>query len=133
MIGDLGNLPAYRGGVALGPMLKEKFNVPVFINNDADLFALGEAMEGSLPHLNQKLHKAGSQKSYQNLVGLTLGTGFGLGVVIRGNLIRGDNSLPNEIWLMRNPEYPQANIEESVSIRGIQRSFRKLSGRNDDL
>jgi glucokinase len=133
VIGDLGNLPAYRGGVALGPMLKEKFNVPVFINNDADLFALGEAMEGSLPHLNQKLHKAGSQKSYQNLVGLTLGTGFGLGVVIRGNLIRGDNSLPNEIWLMRNPEYPQANIEESVSIRGIQRSFRKLSGRNDDL
>ena len=32
IIGDLGNLPAFRGGVALGPMLKQHFNMPVFIN-----------------------------------------------------------------------------------------------------
>ena len=30
IIGDLGNLPAFRGGVALGPMLKEKFHLPVY-------------------------------------------------------------------------------------------------------
>ena len=34
IIGDLPNLPAFRGGVALGPMLHKKFNLPVFINND---------------------------------------------------------------------------------------------------
>ena len=28
IIGDLPNLPAFRGGVALGPMLEEKFGVP---------------------------------------------------------------------------------------------------------
>ncbi|MFO7878445.1 MAG: ROK family protein [Bacteroidales bacterium] len=133
VIGDLGNLPAYRGGIALGPMLQKKFGIPVFINNDADLFALGEAREGSLTRLNQKLQDTGSQKRYKNLIGLTLGTGFGLGVVIRGKLIRGDNSLPNEVWLMRNPEYTKANIEESVSIRGILRSYRKIAKSDEVL
>lgn len=37
------------GGVALGPMLQEKFGIPVFINNDGDLFAFGEAIAGFLP------------------------------------------------------------------------------------
>ncbi|MEY3895935.1 MAG: N-acetyl-D-glucosamine kinase, partial [Verrucomicrobiota bacterium] len=51
IIGDLGNLPGFRGGVALGPMLEEKFNIPVFINNDGDLFAYGEAIAGLLPYV----------------------------------------------------------------------------------
>ncbi len=55
IIGDLGNLPAFRGGVALGPMLEDYFGLPVFINNDGDLFAYGEAMHGLLPYINKKL------------------------------------------------------------------------------
>ena len=31
IIGDLGNLPSYRGGVPLGSILKNHFNLPVFI------------------------------------------------------------------------------------------------------
>ncbi|MFA6004062.1 MAG: ROK family protein, partial [Elusimicrobiota bacterium] len=77
IIGDLGNLPAFRGGVALGPMLQDKFKIPVFINNDGDLFVYGEAIAGFLPHVNAQLKKAGSPKQYQNLFGITLGTGFG--------------------------------------------------------
>lgn len=130
VIGDLGNLPAYRGGVALGPLLEKTFQVPVYINNDADLFAFGEAMSGSLPLLNQKLRQTGSSKEYKNLVGLTLGTGFGLGVINQGYLLRGDNSIPSEVWLMRNPQFPDSNIEESISIRGIIRSYKTLSGDN---
>ncbi|MDD4148599.1 MAG: ROK family protein, partial [Bacteroidales bacterium] len=38
IIGDLFNLTGFRGGVALGPMLEAKFKVPVFINNDGDLY-----------------------------------------------------------------------------------------------
>jgi glucokinase len=49
IIGDLGNLPCFRGGVALGPMLEDTFEIPVFINNDGDLFAYGEAIGGFLP------------------------------------------------------------------------------------
>ena len=37
--GYLPNFPSFRDGVALGPMLEAKFGIPVFINNDADLFA----------------------------------------------------------------------------------------------
>ena len=41
IIGDLENLPTFRGGVALKAMLEEKFGIPVYINNDGDLFAYG--------------------------------------------------------------------------------------------
>src|SRR5690606_23751235 len=45
IIGKLPNLPAFKnGGIALGPMLRHYFNLPVFISNDGDLFAYGEAM-----------------------------------------------------------------------------------------
>ena len=62
IIGDLPNLTAFRGGVALGPMLEEKFNLPVFINNDGNLYAYGEAIAGYLPYLNNLLETAGSLK-----------------------------------------------------------------------
>src|SRR6266446_2586213 len=52
IIGDLPNLRGFRGGVALGPMLADRFGIPVFINNDGDLFAYGEAIAGLLPHVN---------------------------------------------------------------------------------
>ena len=60
IIGDLGNLPEFRGGVALGPALEERFQMPVFINNDGDLFAYGEAIAGFLPYVNHLLEAAGS-------------------------------------------------------------------------
>jgi glucokinase len=84
IIGDLHNLPGFRGGVALGPMLEEKFGIPAFINNDGDLFVYGEAIGGFLPHVNAMLEKAGSPKRYHNLFGITLGTGFGGGIVRKG-------------------------------------------------
>ena len=67
IIGDLANLPAFRGGIALGPMLEDHFGIPVFINNDGDLFAYGEAIGGLLPKINEMLEEAGSPKRYQNL------------------------------------------------------------------
>ena len=94
IIGDLGNLPAFRGGVALGPMLQEVFHLPVFINNDGDLFAYGEAIAGFLPYVNSLLEKAQSPKRFHNLFGITLGTGFGGGIVRNGELFIGDNSVP---------------------------------------
>jgi len=38
IIGDLPNFKSFRGGIALGPMLENIFNLPTFINNDGDLF-----------------------------------------------------------------------------------------------
>ncbi|MFP4469755.1 MAG: ROK family protein, partial [Bacteroidales bacterium] len=65
IIGDLENLPLFRGGVALGPMLEEKFGIPVFINNDGDLFTYGEAIAGLLPEVNRMLQESGSPKRYR--------------------------------------------------------------------
>ncbi len=125
IIGDLGNLPAFRGGVPLGPMLAAKFGVPVFINNDGDLFTLGEALGGLLPAVNHELEAAGSTKRYRNLIGFTLGTGLGGGIVHNGSLFAGDNSAAGEVWLLRNAKHPHTFMEESVSIRALQRVYRE--------
>jgi glucokinase len=128
IIGDLGNLPGFRGGVALGPMLEDRFGIPVFINNDGDLFAFGEAIAGFLPWLNGLLAEAGSPKRFRNLFGATFGTGFGGGIVQDGRLWIGDNSAAGEIWLLRNKIDPRSNIEESVSIRAVRRVYAEKTG-----
>ncbi len=133
IIGDLGNLPAFRGGIALGPMLEEKFDLPVFINNDGDLFAYGEAIAGLLPFINEELERSGSSKRFKNLIGITLGTGFGAGIVRDGELLIGDNSGAGEVWLLRNKLHPEMNMEESISIRAIQRVYNQMSGNSSEL
>lgn len=131
IIGDLGNLPAFRGGVALGPMLQEHFQLPVFINNDGDLFAYGEAVAGLLPEVNARLKQAGSPKQYQNLIGVTLGTGFGGGLVRNNQLIIGDNGAAGEVWLLRNSIHPQAFAEENISARAVLREYLNVAGSSE--
>ena len=133
IIGDLGNLPAFRGGVALGPMLQEIFQLPVFINNDGDLFAYGEAIAGLLPEVNKMLEHFGSPKRYANLFGITIGTGFGGGLVYNNQLYLGDNSAASEIWLMRNYPNYETFAEEGVSIRAVQRVYQKYTNSNQEL
>jgi glucokinase len=129
IIGDLNNLPAFAGGgVALGPMLEDEFGIPVFMNNDGDLFTLGEAMAGLLPWVNGLLEEAGNPKRFRNLFGATLGTGFGGGIVGDGRLWIGDNSAGGEIWLTRSKLDTRTNIEEAVSIRAVRRVYAEKTG-----
>jgi glucokinase len=125
IIGDLVNLPHFRGGIALGPMLEEKFQIPVFINNDGDLFTYGEAISGLLPEINRKLEESGNPKRYFNLFGGTFGTGFGGGIVSKGELFAGDNSAQGEINRMRSKVHPFYSVEETVSIRGVTRAYAR--------
>lgn len=128
IIGDLPNFPCFRGGVALGPFLEDRFGIPVFIHNDGNLFAYGEALTGMLPEVNRRLEKAGSIKRYKNLLGVTLGTGFGAGVVVDGKLLTGDNDAGGDVWCLPNKKYPGYIVEESVSIRAVQRVYAGRSG-----
>ncbi len=128
IIGRLNNLPAFQGKVPLGPILKNKFNLPVFINNDGDLYAYGEALSGFLPHVNNLLQQAGIKKKYRNLIGLTLGTGFGGGIVQNEELLLGDNSMAAEVWLLRNRINTNTNAEEGISIRAIRRVYVEQAG-----
>ncbi len=123
VIGDLQNLPFFRGGVPLKRMLENHFKIPVFINNDGDLFALGEALGGFLPEIN-----AQSEKQYKNLLGVTLGTGFGGGIVINNKLLKGDNSAAGEINRMSNLLNRNQSVEEVLSRRGVKRLYTENSG-----
>lgn len=128
IVDNSNNLPIFKGGVPLGPILRNKFNLPVFLNNDGDLFAYGEALSGILPFINKKLEESGSSKRYNNLLGLTLGTGFGAGIVRNGELYFGDNSIAGEVWLLRNRINPNVNAEEGISIRAVKRVYAELAG-----
>lgn len=125
--GYLPNFPSFRDGVALGPMLEEHFGIRVFINNDADLFAYGEAVGGALPRVNAMLERANSDKRYRNLLGFTFGTGFGFGFVMDGKLNLGDNSCV-EAFCLKHRDNPQYIVEDGIAIRAIKRVYRELSG-----
>ena len=56
-------------GFFIKPAVEKRFNLPAFQSNDANCFALGETYYGA-------------GKKYNNLVGVTLGTGLGGGIIL---------------------------------------------------
>lgn len=72
---DVVNIPSWDV-VPLRQLLEERFNKPVFVNNDANCFALGEKYYGK-------------GKDYRNFVGITIGTGLGAGIIINNHLYPG--------------------------------------------
>lgn len=127
--GFLPNFPSFRDGVPLGPFLEDKFGLPVFINNDGDLFAYGEALCGALPEINERLKAVGSNHVYNNLLGYTFGTGFGVGIVVNGQLNRGDNSCV-ETFCLKHKHDAGIIVEEGVGVKAIKRRYSHHSGDN---
>lgn len=74
---DVQNIPSWKE-VHLKDLLEKKFGVPVYVNNDANCFVVGEKYFGK-------------GKDYENIVGLIIGTGLGAGIVIHGKLYAGKN------------------------------------------
>ena len=72
---NLANIPSFQK-VDLKDYLESAFNVPVFVNNDANCFALGE-------------YKHRPAKAYQHMVGISLGTGIGTGIIANSHLYTG--------------------------------------------
>ena len=123
IIGNLPNFKAFNGSTPLGPILESKFGLPVFINNDGNLFAYGEALSGFLPDINNRIIESGGIKKYNNLIGLTLGTGFGGGIVLNKTLVIGDSGCGAEVHNSLNKLNNNWNAEESISTRAIQRVY----------
>lgn len=80
---DLNNIPAWQQ-VHLKKELEDHFHVPVYITNDANCFILGEKVYGKA-------------KPYKNVVGLSIGTGLGGGIIINHQLYSGTLSSAGEI------------------------------------
>jgi glucokinase len=78
------NLPGPWAGHPLGAPLSEALGVPVRLINDARAFTLAEA-------------RVGAGKGCASLVGITLGTGVGGGIVLDGRLVLGYHGTAGEI------------------------------------
>jgi glucokinase len=81
------NLPGWNE-IPIVKLFRDKFNVPVFLQNDANACALAE-------------WKFGAGKGTQNMIFLTFGTGMGGGIIINGRLYTGTNDLAGEVGHVR--------------------------------
>jgi len=64
--------------VPLKKYMEDRYHIPVFVNNDANCFAVGE-------------YHFGKGNGIDSMIGLTLGTGLGAGVIINQKLYAGHN------------------------------------------
>jgi len=97
------NIPAWRE-VPLKDKLESRYGCPACVNNDANAFALGE------------LH-FGKGRGYHNMVGLTIGTGLGAGIIIDGRLYSGPNCGAGEIGSI---PYRDATVERYAAGQFFQ-------------
>ncbi len=84
-----GNTPnfMYWRQVDIKKQLEAVLPLPVYVDNDANMMALGESEFG-----------AGNEKSY--IICITVGTGIGGGIIIDGELYRGHNYAGSELGHM---------------------------------
>ncbi|MCX5668073.1 MAG: ROK family protein [Candidatus Omnitrophica bacterium] len=78
----LTNIPDWRE-VPLGNTLKKRLGIPVFVDNDVNVMALGEVYFGA-------------GKGAVNMLCITLGTGVGGGLILDGKLYRGSSYAAGE-------------------------------------
>ena len=115
------NLPGWTK-IHLGHELEKAFRVPVFMENDANMAAIGE-------------HWRGVARGVANFVFVALGTGIGTGVFVGGKLHHGRTGSAGELfrmnleWQRWQEEFPDTGYFESyVAGLGIAAEGRKALG-----
>ncbi len=103
---NVANIPAWKN-VPLKATLSAYFNLPVFIGNDANCFALGEKYFGK-----------GQQ--YKDLVAVAMGTGTGAGVLVDNKLHVGNLSMAGEFGGIN---YKDSNYEDYCSGKFFKRTY----------
>ncbi len=83
---DVQNIPSWKE-VPLKKLMEERYHVPVIVNNDANCFVLGELYYGK-------------GKDQRSLIGLTIGTGLGAGIIIHDKLYAGANCGAGEFGMV---------------------------------
>ena len=109
--------------------LRKALDKEVFCENDANCFALSEAIDGS-------------GKNYKIVYGIILGSGAGGGLVIDKQIISGPNGVAGEWGHNQIPYFAakkenfdsnnarEAEIESFISGLGLAKRFNKLHGKN---
>lgn len=83
---DVQNIPSWKE-VHLKTILQERYGVPVYLNNDANCFAIGEQYFGE-------------GRNYKNFVALIIGTGIAGGLVLQDQLYNGFNGGAGEFGML---------------------------------
>lgn len=107
--------------VPLRALLEKELNVPVFVDNDVNMAAMGE-------------QEFGNAKDAKDFVFLAIGTGIGAGIVLNGKLHRGSSWAAGEIGYMLVPgaaEIPGKSdkpgaLESMIGGAGIKDQWRKI-------
>lgn len=105
----------------VGELFRERFNVPFFIENDANVAALGESFYGA-------------GKNQKDIVMLTLGTGVGGGVIVNNSIVSGNGGAGEigHIIVDHNEEYGctcgnNGCLESVASATGLLNIARNYS------
>jgi len=93
--------------------LQDHFDVPVKMNNDANVFVLGEAISG-----------AGAGEDY--VYGITLGTGYGHGFVWEKRILSGAHGTATEYGLA---PYNDGTFEDYASGPALERNYKNIAGK----
>lgn len=126
--GTVENPPNLKWGVVnVVEILKQYYDVPAAITNDANASAIGEMIFGAA-------------KGMKDFIVITLGTGLGSGVVVDGKLVYGSDGFAGEIGhTVYDPNGRQCGcgrkgcLETYASATGIKRTVMELlANTNED-
>lgn len=98
------NLPGWTN-VPLKKLLAERFTLPVYIEHDGNAGALAEFYFGA-------------GKGFRNIIFITMGTGFGAGLILDGRLYRGTSDTAGEIGHIRIAEDGPLCYGKAGSLEG---------------
>ncbi len=112
----------YLYGVDLRGAVAARMGLPpseVRFLNDAAAYLMGEIA-------------AGAARGVSRVVGITLGTGVGSGFAVDEHIVREGTGVPTggEIW---NYPYQGGIVEDQISTRAIQKSYRERAGRECEV
>ncbi len=93
--------------------VEAEFGAPLYLENDANCFALAEA-------------RAGAGREHSVVVGLTLGTGFGCGIVVDGQIQTGARGNAGEVAHCR---VAGGTFDEMLSGSGVQRFYQQIANK----
>ena len=103
---DVQNIPGWEE-VPVKSIFEERFGKPVFVNNDANCFALGEKYFGR-------------GQGYESVIGVILGTGFAAGLVLDGHLYTGKHCGAGEVGMI---PYRDSIYEFYCSAQFFEREY----------
>jgi len=113
-VGLAGNIPGLEG-LPVGAVLERRLGVPVTVENDVNLAAVGE-------------HWRGVAQGVDNFVFLSVGTGLGAGLVLHGELHRGHHGAAGEVDFALGGDLERENDPAAAGVTAFAAQLAARGG-----